>query len=70
MLQKEAGRTYNNYGSIASNLVNAIPQDQEVMRQDRLESQLEKISEAVTWLIGARQGNNYREFGMNVGAIT
>jgi hypothetical protein len=54
MLQKEAGRTYDNYGTIASDLVDAIPQDQEAMRQDRLESQLEKISEAVTWLIGAR----------------
>jgi hypothetical protein len=70
MLQKEAGRTYDNYGTIASDLVVAIPQDQEAMRQDRLESQLEKISEAVTWLIGARQGYNDGEFEMNVGTVT
>jgi hypothetical protein len=56
MLQKEAGCTYNNYGTKATNLFDAKPQDQEALRQERLESQLEKISEAVTWLIGVRQG--------------
>ena len=70
MLQKEAGRTYDNYGTIATNLLDAKPQDQEALRQERLESQLEKISEAVTWLIGVRQAYDNEEIEMNVGAIT
>jgi hypothetical protein len=70
MLQMEAGRTYNNYGTIATNLLVAKPQDQEALRQERLESQLEKIVEAVTWLIGVRQGYDDGEIEMNVSTIT
>ena len=70
MLQKETGCTYDNYGTIASDLVDAKPPDQEALCQERLESQLEKISEAVTWLISARQGYDGGEIKTNVGAVT
>jgi hypothetical protein len=70
MLQKEAGRMYDNYGTIATDLLNAKPQEQEALRQERLESHLEKTSEAVTWLIGVRQGYNDGEIKLNVGAVT
>ena len=70
MLQKEAGLTYDNYRAIATNLLDAKPQDQEALLQERLESQLEKISEAVTWLIGVRQGYKDREIEMNIGTVT
>ena len=63
MLAKQAGMTYDNYGTIASQLLGnrEDPAEAERRQRDRMEQQMEKIAQAVRHLTHGYGGEGVDE---------
>lgn len=71
MLAKEAGKTYDNYGTIAHDLLGkgATPEEAEREQRDRMERQMANIAKALQHISGVSDDDAASDTGMKVGAV-